>query len=65
MQCKNPITVYRDGMWQCANCGSIDCREKLNPVKHSWDKKCICGANTLLGPENKHHSSWCELYIKP
>jgi hypothetical protein len=65
MQCKYPAYVYKDAKLICANCGSIDCKEPTKPVKHSWDKKCECGANKILGENNKHHASWCDLYIKP
>jgi hypothetical protein len=66
--CKNPIAVYRGNVWECANCGSIACaKEEISPRKKSqWEeKKCECGANTLLGKDNKHHATFCDLYKKP
>jgi hypothetical protein len=64
--CNNPIAIYRGGTWECANCGSIACaKEEVSPKKSKWPKVCECGANKLLGNENKHHAQWCDLYIKP
>lgn len=68
MKCKNPgVIVFKGSYWECANCGSIDCakEERITTIKPSWDKKCECGANKLLGEQNKHHAPYCDLYIKP
>lgn len=66
--CKNPLVIYCGNDGECANCGSVECaREDISPVKRGlWGEKiCECGANKLLGPENKHQSIWCDLYVKP
>lgn len=30
----------------------------------SVSRKCTCGADAVYGPDNKHHSSWCDKYEK-
>lgn len=68
-KCNNPgAVVFRGNAWECANCGSIACAKEpfeTPKKKSSWDKTCECGSNKLYGPNNKHHASWCDLYIKP
>jgi hypothetical protein len=63
-ECKNLQWRFNGDKWECTNCGT-DHMRKEEPTKMSWEKECGCGANTLLGKDNKHHSFWCDLYKKP
>lgn len=62
-KCINSVRIYKDGKWECANCGSISCGEEVPPVRNYWTKsKCECGA--LHTSDKNCHSFWCPLYKK-
>jgi hypothetical protein len=66
-KCDNQKVVYQGYKWYCTNCKTEDCAlySAVPMVKLSWERECCCGANKVLGKDNKHHASYCDFYVKP